>query len=95
MKYRTYLLWFVTGWGWGDPHITTLDDQTYTFNGIGEYVVLRSGDLEIQARTETASSNTTATVYSAIAATIDPNKTEVIQVNLDVICNKHYVYIFM
>ena len=48
MKYNC----LVTGWGWGDPHITTLDDQTYTFNGLGEYVVLRSGDLEIQARTE-------------------------------------------
>ena len=74
----------VTGWGWGDPHITTLDDQTYTFNGLGEYVLIRSGGLKIQARTETASSDTTATVYSAIAATIDPNKAEVIQVNLDI-----------
>ena len=37
-------------WGWGDPHITTLDDFSYTFNGFGEYVLLSSGDFLLQAR---------------------------------------------
>ncbi|XP_019858254.1 PREDICTED: mucin-like protein [Amphimedon queenslandica] len=39
-------------WFWGDPHINTLDGATYTFNGLGEYVLLRTinADFEIQAR---------------------------------------------
>ena len=28
-------------WGWGDPHIATLDGRTYTFNGWGEYIILQ------------------------------------------------------
>ena len=55
--------------------------------------MIRSGVLEIQARTETASSNTTATVYSAVAATIDPNKAEVIQVNLEVITIIYFFHV--
>lgn len=36
----------------GDPHLTTMDGLSYSFQGIGEFVLLRSheGDLEIQAR---------------------------------------------
>ena len=26
----------------GDPHITTLDDLTYTFNGHGEFILVES-----------------------------------------------------
>ena len=29
-----------SAWAWGDPHITTLDGRTYTFNGWGEYILL-------------------------------------------------------
>ena len=69
-------------WFWGDPHIRTLDGQTYTFNGIGEYVMLRSmsGELEIQARTVLATQNTTATVFSAIAVTGNASRNQIIQV---------------
>lgn len=28
----------------GDPHITTLDDLTYTFNGHGEFIMIESND---------------------------------------------------
>ena len=28
----------------GDPHITTLDDVTYTFNGHGEFVLIEDTD---------------------------------------------------
>ena len=35
---------FLTAWGWGDPHITTLDGRGYTFNGWGEYTLLHSHD---------------------------------------------------
>ena len=54
--------------GFGDPHITTLDGFTYTFNGIGEYVLVRSmdDDIEFQGRTAEVG-NSGATAFSAIA----------------------------
>ena len=30
---------FSVAWGWGDPHINTLDGRAYTFNGWGEYML--------------------------------------------------------
>jgi fibulin 1/2 len=29
-------------WLWGDPHISTLDGKQYTFNGIGEYILMKT-----------------------------------------------------
>ena len=57
-----------TVWAFGDPHITTLDGFTYTFNGIGEYVLVRSvdDDIEFQGRT-TLVENSNATAFSAFA----------------------------
>ena len=67
---------------WGDPHINTLDGVTYTFNGLGEYVLLCTinADFEIQARTKLATPSTTATVFSAMALTSDKDRTEVVEV---------------
>ena len=40
----------------GDPHIYTFDNQAYTFNGLGEYVLLRANSprvkLDVQGRFE-------------------------------------------
>ena len=62
---------FVTGWNFGDPHITTLDGRSYTFNGLGEYVMTRiTGQFELQARTALPPNNRTnssATIFSAVA----------------------------
>ncbi|XP_020622807.1 mucin-like protein [Orbicella faveolata] len=58
-------------WFWGDPHIKTLDDGNYTFNGLGEYVMIdaQNGTFQLQARTKAAQGNsTTATIFSAGAA---------------------------
>lgn len=58
-------------WFWGDPHIKTLDDKGYTFNGIGEYVMVDAdnGTFILQARTVLALGNRSiATVFSAGAA---------------------------
>ena len=63
---------FITAWGWGDPHITTLDDKVYTFNGLGEYTLLQltaasgNGTFTLQGRTELVI-NSTATQFSAFA----------------------------
>ncbi|XP_053372974.1 uncharacterized protein LOC123561094 [Mercenaria mercenaria] len=62
---------FRFGGGFGDPHISTLDGVTYTFNGYGEYILLRitSADFEIQSRTERAKksdgSDSEATIFTA------------------------------
>ena len=60
-----------SGWFWGDPHIKTLDGGNYTFNGLGEYVMIdaQNGTFQLQARTKLAQGNsTTATIFSAGAA---------------------------
>ena len=65
--------------GRGDPHITTIDGRTYTFNGLGEYVLLRenASSFEFQARTELAP-NSNATVFSAFAIKEGEDTVEVI-----------------
>ncbi|XP_073234800.1 mucin-like protein [Porites lutea] len=58
-------------WFWGDPHFRTLDGGNYTFNGLGEYVMIdaQDGVFQLQARTSLAQQNsTTATIFSAGAA---------------------------
>ncbi|XP_078725679.1 mucin-4 [Lampetra fluviatilis] len=52
----------------GDPHITTLDNVSYTFNGLGEYTVLEAvGDgvnFTMQGRTGIARTNASANISS-------------------------------
>ena len=61
-----------TAWMFGDPHFTTLDGRTTTFNGWGEYVAMRysnmSTQFEFQVRTEPViGSNATQTIALAFA----------------------------
>ena len=63
-----------TAFTFGDPHIVTLDNLKYTFNGFGEYVLIETQDDSftlqgrmIQAR-DTDGSLISATAYSAIVA---------------------------
>ncbi|XP_014400771.1 PREDICTED: mucin-4 isoform X2 [Myotis brandtii] len=58
-------------WMFGDPHITTLDDATYTFNGLGDFLLVRARDgnssFLLQGRTaQTGSAQ--ATNFIAFAA---------------------------
>uniref|UniRef100_S4RE12 VWFD domain-containing protein n=1 Tax=Petromyzon marinus TaxID=7757 RepID=S4RE12_PETMA len=51
----------------GDPHITTLDNVSYTFNGLGEYTILEVftnnvTSFTMQGRTGIASANASANV---------------------------------
>lgn len=61
---------------WGDPHIKTLDGGEYTFNGLGEYVMIVMTKPELnftlQGRTGLAETEngtiTNATVFKAFGA---------------------------
>jgi hypothetical protein len=65
----------ISGFSFGDPHITTLDGKEYTFNGWGEYTMVKirtsSVIFDLQARTDLATnSNGTkinATIFSGFA----------------------------
>ena len=60
----------------GDPHIYTFDDTQYTFNGKGEFVLVRSSTdrhkLDVQGRFEQLPNNyygeVKATILTAVAA---------------------------
>lgn len=58
---------FLSAWGLGDPHITTLDGYQYTFNGWGEYVLVNvENEFVLQGRTSPVN-NSNATMFSAFA----------------------------
>ncbi|XP_077996691.1 uncharacterized protein LOC144449999 [Glandiceps talaboti] len=62
------------GWMFGDPHLKTLDGVDYTFNGLGEYILVDVdiGDFILQGRTGLATydngSETSATEFTAFVA---------------------------
>ncbi len=57
----------------GDPHIVTLDNHKYTFNGKGEFTLVETADqtFTLQGRMEqpmSSSNATLGTVFTAIVA---------------------------
>ena len=70
---------------WGDPHLRSVDDNPFTFNGIGEYLLLGSqgNDLTVQARFVlfNESSETRATITTAVA--IQHGNSLPVQVQID------------
>jgi hypothetical protein len=53
--------------GNGDPHFTTFDGMEYTFNGHGEYWMMRTDNCSVQVRMIPFNNSPNATVISAIA----------------------------
>lgn len=61
--------YFTTAFLFGDPHLITLDRRSFTFNGIGEYVLVHTPaakGFDVQARMEKPSSNVSGTVMTNI-----------------------------
>ncbi|XP_052241381.1 uncharacterized protein LOC127851584 [Dreissena polymorpha] len=74
---------------WGDPHMRTLDGMNYTFNGVGEYVLLNIDThnitFSLQARTERAvkadGNLSDATIFTAFAARDNTNSSVHVELN--------------
>ena len=77
-----YILIYFAAPVFGDPHVVTLDERNYTFNGLGEYTMIdvKDGFFQLQARTKTAKGGGTATVFSAAVAKEENSST--VQVEL-------------
>lgn len=71
-------------WMFGDPHITTLDDATYTFNGLGDFLLVRARDgnssFLLQGRTA-QSGSAQATNFIAFAAQYNSSSLDPITVS--------------
>ena len=50
----------------GDPHIVTLDGAGFTFNGLGEYVLMETNTFSLQARTSLLPEGQNATYFSSL-----------------------------
>ena len=74
MDKALYFLNYILGLLYGDPHIVTLDHYQYTFNGRGEFDLLKTSNslFTLQGRMTTAvnqnGGESLATVFSAIVA---------------------------
>lgn len=78
---------FFRAWFFGDPHISTLDGLQYTFNGLGDYVLIRTLDglLHLHGRTERPERSegklSNATVFSGFA--LKTNTSDTAQIEFD------------
>ena len=94
-------IYFFTAGIFGDPHIRTLDGKLYTFNGYGEYTMIRINtstvSFELQARTELATSQngvtTNATIFSAFAAKDQTGSSIQIEMSQDKKSNSRLIFI--
>ncbi|RDD39379.1 Mucin-like protein [Trichoplax sp. H2] len=90
-------------WSFGDPHFTTLDGVRYTFNGLGDFVLLQNRTavvpaLEVQARCVKVAPNAGATAFRAVGASEGNSGSIEFNVNtatntIDILYNKQTVVI--
>ena len=86
-----HLFIHVLGFTWGDPHFETLDGHNYTFNGLGEFLLLQSiaHNLTVQIRLSQLD-GTTATVLKAVA--IKSHNSQLVQIEINQL-NLYVLYI--
>ncbi|MEU8001499.1 VWD domain-containing protein [Catellatospora sp. NPDC049111] len=51
----------------GDPHLLTFDQRRYDFQAVGEFLLAKSGDIEVQVRQAPVPGSRLASVNSAVA----------------------------
>ncbi|XP_067850812.1 mucin-like protein [Heptranchias perlo] len=77
------------GFFFGDPHVVTLDSVKYTFNGLGEYILLNVRDdndtltFSLQGRTLRAGENRTSQATSFVALAAQGSSGTKVQWNLN------------
>ncbi|MGH3738474.1 MAG: VWD domain-containing protein, partial [Micromonosporaceae bacterium] len=64
----------VTGGSDGDPHLTTFDQRRYDFQAVGEFVLAKSGDLEVQARQAAVEGSRLVSVNSALGRRVGSDR---------------------
>ena len=59
------------GWMWGDPHIATIDGKKYSYQGLGNFWLLKGDTVQVQGKTRRIQTANGAlsrgTVWSGIA----------------------------
>jgi hypothetical protein len=60
------------GWSWGDTHLATFDGLLVDVQAVGEFVLIRSddGDLEVQVRQQPVPDSRTASLNTAVAMNV-------------------------
>lgn len=61
----------------GDPHIKTWDGLWYDFQGVGEFVLARDGQREVQARQVAVPGGAGVSVNAAVAVRVGPSRLEI------------------
>ena len=76
----------ILGGGEGDPHFLTLDGLSYSFNGRGEFVLIRATEFELQGRTERPmidGSLSYATVFVSVVGQQKSPSSDVIEIKIN------------